>query len=86
MPYRLALDQKALHAIHDVRTWAYALVDAILGNTRGQSDWPATTLQRIGRLCPMTSSARPAMSPRDAADTTCWMTKATNSRLSWCRT
>jgi len=50
MPYRLALDQEALHAIHDVRTWAYALVDTILGNFRVQPDWSATTLRRIGRL------------------------------------
>lgn len=50
MPYRLGLDQEALHAIHDVRTWAYALVDTILGNYRVQPDWSATTLRRINRL------------------------------------
>lgn len=50
MPYRLALDQEALHAIHDVRTWAYALVNNILGNSCVQSDWSAITLRRIGRL------------------------------------
>lgn len=50
MPYRLALDQETLHAIHDVRTWAYALVDTILEDYRALPDWPGTTLRRIGRL------------------------------------
>lgn len=50
MPSRQVLEQEALHAIHDVRTWAYALVETILGSSHVQLDWSAVTLQRIGRL------------------------------------
>lgn len=70
MPYCLELDQEALDAIHDARTWSYALADTILGTYRVQPEWSAATHCAASATCPMISYARSAMSPRGAADTT----------------